>query len=70
MEFIDIHPLDLGALLIADEDPVDVIVHQVEGGGRLEHVEYRGKFYRQTVEVPVTSEYGKRILSTLGGNHA
>ena len=70
MEFIDIHPLDLGALLVEDESPVDVIIHKTPEGttpteyGK-EYVEYRGKFYHQTVGVPVTSEYGKRIMKTM-----
>ena len=67
MEFIDIHPLDLGAILAEDQNPTDVILHAPDGNRYAsEHVEYKGKFYRQTVDAPVTSEYGKRILKALG----
>ena len=63
MEFIDIHPLDLGAILAEDQNPTDVILHAPAGNQYAsEYVEYKGKFYRQTGDVPVTSEYGKRIL--------
>ena len=66
MEFIDIHPLDFGAILCEDESPVDIILHNPEGARYAsEHIEYKGKFYRQTVDVPVTSEYGKRIMKTM-----
>ena len=67
MEFIDIHPLDLGAILVADENPADVFVHKENpaDGYNEDCIEYRGKFYRQTVDVPVTSEYGKRIMKTM-----
>ena len=67
MEFIDIHPLDLGSILAEDENPTDVILHKNVEGSRydIEHIEYKGKFYRQTLDAPVTSEYGKRFLKTL-----
>ena len=63
-EFVPIHPLDLGALFTTDPDPVEVhLVHQKDSSFHGEYVEYRGKKYRQTVEVPVVSEYGKTILA-------
>lgn len=66
MGFIDIHPLDFGAILLEDENPTDVILHNPEGARYAsEHIEYKGKFYRQTLDAPVTTDYGKRILKSL-----
>ncbi len=72
MEFIDIHPLDLGAILWGDENPTDIILHRDAPGSQYpsEYVEYRGKFYRQTVNVLVTSEYGKKILKQMEEDNA
>lgn len=67
-DYIDIHPLDFGALLVEDETGADIILHKPEGYRYAsEHIEYKGKFYRQTIDVPVTSEYGKKIMNRLEG---
>ena len=64
-EIIDIHPLDFGDLLertvTGEDDGTDILIAH---GGKwaTEIIEYQGKTYRQTVDVPVTSEYGKKFL--------
>lgn len=67
---IDIHPLDLGDILnrtvTGESDGTDILISK-GGSWPTEHVEYQGKVYRQTVNVPVTSDYGKRLLASIGG---
>lgn len=58
---IDIHPCDLGALLNADPNPEITIVRR-EGDFPNEYIEYKGQLYRQTCDVPVTSDWGKQVL--------
>lgn len=65
-KIIDIHPLDLGDILnravTGENDGTDVLI--CKGGKyKTEIIEYQGKTYRQTVDVPVTSAYGKKILA-------
>ena len=62
-EIIDIHPLDLGDLLNSMEEPELTLLKESKWHGEV--VEVAGKKYRQTVDVPVTSEYGKKFLSEL-----
>jgi hypothetical protein len=51
--------------IIVNRDTMEVL-HAPEGNRwESEYVEYKGKFYRQTLDVLVTSEYGKRIMKTL-----
>lgn len=59
VDIIDIHPLDLGALIKADEDCIDIIQHN---DGTLEVPAGSGKLYRLTVDVPVSSLWGKEVL--------
>lgn len=56
---IDIHPLDLGAIIEADEDCVDIIQHN---DGTIEVPAGSGKLYRLTVDVAVTSLWGKQVV--------
>ncbi len=63
MEAIAIHPLDLGDILNKMDYPELTILKESTFHGEV--VEVSGKVYRQTVDVPVTSEYGKRLLKQL-----
>jgi hypothetical protein len=60
MDIIKIHPFDLGAMLQAatEEEPTITIV-KIEDK---EYVDYKGQRYEQTVDVPVTSDWGKQVL--------
>lgn len=55
----DIHPFDLGNLLNNDPNP-EVIIHKEQ------LVEHAGKIYRQTVNTPVKSKYGKDMQKKTG----
>lgn len=72
METILIHPLDFGDLLnrtvTGNDDGTDILIAK-GGKWKTEIIEYQGKTYRQSVEAPVTSEYGKKILATMGENN-
>ena len=65
-DIIDIHPLDLGDILNRMEMP-ELTICEGLGRWRTEIVEVQGKVYRQTVDVPVTSAYGKALLKEIGG---
>lgn len=60
---IFIHPLDLHDILNAEDGPTDVLIYQREGVEFFEipDTKYKG-VYKQTVDVPVTSEFGKKVL--------
>lgn len=60
-EVIDIHPLDLGDILDKMDYPELTIV-KGEGAWHGEFVYIGDKKYRQTLDVPATSEYAKKFL--------
>lgn len=53
---IDIHPLDMRAML-KDGDEIEILHGEDD-----ELIRYRSTLYRQTISVPVTSEWGKQVL--------
>jgi hypothetical protein len=62
---IDIHPLDLGDILNKMAEPELTILELAKSTFKTEFVVVVGQVYRQTMDVPVTSEYGKRILKQI-----
>lgn len=58
-DIIKIHPLDFGAKLqAASENEPEILLRE---DGLIEYP-VGGQLYEQTVDVPVTSEWGKQVL--------
>ena len=61
---IDIHPFDLGDILNKMDYP-ELTILTSKSKWHEEIVEVEGKTYRQTVDVPVKSDYGKELLKKM-----